>query len=46
MTSRSRSTETSDIDPAIQKHNELMLIKALEPKIRSANDFIDDKGLE
>jgi len=32
------------IDPAIQKHNELRLIKAREPKIRSANDFIDDKG--
>jgi uncharacterized protein YjbI with pentapeptide repeats len=29
------------IDPAIQKHNELRLIKAQEPKIRSANDFID-----
>jgi uncharacterized protein YjbI with pentapeptide repeats len=34
------------IDPAIQKHNELRLIKAREPKIRSASDFIDDKGLE
>ena len=34
------------IDPAIQKHNELRLIKARKPKIRSANDFIDDKGLE
>jgi len=34
------------IDPAIQKHNELRLIKAREPKIRSANDFIDDKGIE
>jgi len=34
------------IDPAIQKHNELRLIKAREPKIRSANDFIHDKGLE
>ena len=32
-------------DPAIQKHNELRLIKAREPKIRSANDFIEDKGL-
>jgi hypothetical protein len=29
------------IDPAIQKHNELRLIKAREPKIRSAEDFID-----
>jgi uncharacterized protein YjbI with pentapeptide repeats len=28
------------IDPAIQKHNELCLIKAREPKIRSAEDFI------
>jgi uncharacterized protein YjbI with pentapeptide repeats len=34
------------IDPAIQKHNELRLIKAREPKIRSASDFIEDKGLE
>jgi hypothetical protein len=34
------------IDPAIQKHNELRLIKAREPKIRSASDFIKDKGLE
>ncbi len=34
------------IDPAIQKHNELRLIKAREPKIRSASDFIDDKGLD
>jgi uncharacterized protein YjbI with pentapeptide repeats len=34
------------IDPAIQKHNELQLIKAREPKIRSANDFIEDKGLD
>jgi len=33
------------IDPAIQKHNELRLIKARAPKIRSASDFIDDKGL-
>ena len=34
------------IDPAIQKHNELRLIKARELKIRSASDFIDDKGLD
>jgi hypothetical protein len=34
------------IDPAIQKHNELRLIKAREPRIRSAEDFIDDKGLQ
>ena len=34
------------IDPAIQKHNELRLIKAREPKIRSANDFLEDKGLD
>ena len=34
------------IDPAIQKHNELRLIKAREPKIRLAEDFIDDKDLE
>jgi hypothetical protein len=29
------------IDPAIQKHNELRLIKAREPVIRSAEDFIE-----
>jgi hypothetical protein len=34
------------IDPAIQKHNELRLIKAREPKIRSAEDFIEDKGMD
>jgi hypothetical protein len=34
------------IDPAIKKHNELRLIKAREPRILSASDFIDDKGLD
>jgi hypothetical protein len=34
------------IDPAIQKHNELRLIKAREPKIRSAEDFIEGKGVK
>jgi uncharacterized protein YjbI with pentapeptide repeats len=34
------------IDPAIQKHNELRLLKAREPKIRSADDFIGDKGMD
>ena len=34
------------IDPAIEKHNELRLIKAREPKFRSTNDFIEDKGLK
>src|SRR5688500_3480375 len=29
------------IDPAIQKHNKLRLIKAREPKIRTAEDFIE-----
>ena len=29
------------IDPAIEKQNELRLIKAKEPKIRSAKDFLD-----
>lgn len=28
------------IDPAIEKHNELRLIKARDPKIRSAKDFL------
>jgi hypothetical protein len=34
------------VDPAILKHNELRLIKRREPKISSASDFIDDKGME
>jgi uncharacterized protein YjbI with pentapeptide repeats len=29
------------IDPAIEKHNELRIIKAKESKIRSAKDFLD-----
>lgn len=29
------------INPAIEKHNELRLIKAREPKIRSAKDFLE-----
>ena len=29
------------IDPAIEKHNELRLIKAREPRIRSAKDFLE-----
>jgi len=33
-------------DPAIEKHNELRVIKARERKIRSASDFIKDEGLE
>jgi uncharacterized protein YjbI with pentapeptide repeats len=32
------------INPAIQKHNELRLRKAQEPKILSANDFADDRA--
>ena len=32
------------IDPAIQKHNELRLIKAQTPRIKSVRDFIDDNG--
>jgi uncharacterized protein YjbI with pentapeptide repeats len=31
------------IDRAIQKHNELRLLKAREPRIVSASDFIDNK---
>jgi hypothetical protein len=34
------------IDPAIQKHHELRLIKDHKSKIRKAEDFIDDKGLD
>ena len=32
------------IDSAIEKHNELRLVKAREPRIRSAEDFIGGKG--
>jgi len=32
------------IDPAIQMHNELQLIKAKKPKIKSAKDFIVERG--
>ncbi len=35
------AVKTSIIDPAIKKHNELRLIKAKEPKIRSAKDFLE-----
>lgn len=34
------------IDPAIEKHNELRLIKAKESKIRSAKDFLTKKKNE
>ena len=34
------------IDRAIQKHNELRILKARQPKILSASDFINDKGLD
>ena len=34
------------IDPAIAKHNELRLVKAQEPRIRSAEDFIGGRGTE
>jgi uncharacterized protein YjbI with pentapeptide repeats len=40
-----RALKPAIIDPAIEKHNELRLIKAREPKIRSASDFIEDKGM-
>lgn len=33
------------IDPAIEKHNQLQIIKSQKPKIRSARDFIN-KGTE
>jgi len=36
-----KALKTAIIDPAIQMHNEIRLIKAREPKIRSANDFLD-----
>ena len=40
----SEALKPAIIDPAIQKHNELRLIKVREPKIRSADDIIGDKG--
>jgi hypothetical protein len=36
-----RVLKSAIIDPAIEKHNELRLIKAQKPKIRSAKDFLD-----
>jgi uncharacterized protein YjbI with pentapeptide repeats len=39
-----RSLKPAIIDPAIQKHNELQLIKARKPKIKSVKDFITDRG--
>jgi hypothetical protein len=36
-----KALKPSIIDSAIQKHNELRLIKAKESKIRSAKDFLD-----
>lgn len=35
------SLKPAILDPAIKKHNELRLIKAREPKIRSAKDFLE-----
>jgi uncharacterized protein YjbI with pentapeptide repeats len=46
ITTLIKALKPAIIEPAIQKHNELSLIKAREPKIRSASDFIDDKGLD
>ncbi len=40
-----KALKSAIIDPAIEKHNELRLIKAKELKIRSAKDFLDkEKG--
>ncbi len=36
-----KALKSAIIDPAIEKHNELRLIKAKESKIRSAKDFLD-----
>jgi hypothetical protein len=38
-----RILKSAIIDPAIEKHNQLRLIKAQKPKIRSAKDFLDKK---
>jgi hypothetical protein len=43
---QNKNGEPAIIDPAIQKHNELRLIKAREPKIRKAEDFSDVIGIE
>jgi hypothetical protein len=36
----------ASIDREIRMHNELQLIKARAPRILSASDFVDDKGLD
>jgi hypothetical protein len=41
-----KALKAAVIDPAIEKHNELRIIKAQERQIRHAEDFIDDKGLD
>jgi Pentapeptide repeats (8 copies) len=38
-----KALKSAIIDPAIEKHNELRLIKAKELKIRSAKDFLDNE---
>ena len=37
------SLESIIIDPAIKKYNELKLIKAKDPRIRSVKDFLKNK---
>ena len=41
-----KALKTAVIDPAIEKHHELRLIKAQKRTIRKAEDFIQDKGLD
>lgn len=41
-----QSLKAAVIDPAIEKYHELRLIKAQRHKIRRAEDFIEDKGLD
>jgi len=36
-----KALKSAIIDPALEKHNELRLIKATESKIPSAKDFLD-----
>jgi len=41
-----KALKAAVIDPAIEKHRELRLLKAQKSKLRKAEDFIDDKGLD
>jgi hypothetical protein len=41
MAALTKALKSAIIDPAVEKHKELRLIKAKESKIRPAKDFLD-----